>query len=545
MSDKQLTVAELLAKAGREGDGDTPRRRRRRSVESGGVSVAELTGRIPKVEAKPAESRHSSDPLDAEETYTGPFSAVANSGSLFGDSPSGSSHVTSLFDDHSNRGPGTQDLVDQPDPSEPPATLSFFTKTDNSGPGGSAPSSFDATSATTARKPPVASAPTPAAAPSVPPTGGGGSAAAATSAPAAASSAAMTPPTMAKPTVKRAMKPVMKPVMKQSLMDEPITPLTSEVESEQDFVDLGPSDDSTIVLSVVDEGGPVRLTTGTFPRLKDHHFTKASVEDLAQPPELPMQKKVAEPTRAEQALTQSFQKVAEEQAAAQEEQDLLEAPVQEDELERTAIAGFPVISEEAAAAAAEEVDEYDDYEFEEDDDELIADDLVDDLDEDELEDALVLEEDLDEEEEETDFQEPSYQAASRFRRQQPQPAAELDDDDDDEDNDPFIDEFDEFDEEFDDEYDEDSAKEKMSVLAILGMAAFGILLGVGIFAGFQLLWDKLENKLIVGGLAILVIAVIVSVVHVLRTSRAGFSMTLAGLVGATMTFGPLAIVGMQ
>ena len=44
MSEKQLTVAELLAKAGREGEGggeETPRRRRRRSVDSGGVSVAE------------------------------------------------------------------------------------------------------------------------------------------------------------------------------------------------------------------------------------------------------------------------------------------------------------------------------------------------------------------------------------------------------------------------------------------------------------------------------------------------------------------------
>ena len=106
MSEKQLTVAELLAKAGREGEGggeETPRRRRRRSVDSGGVSVAELTGRIPKVEAKPAESRHSSSPLDAEETYTGPFSAVAPN-SLFGDSPTEAGRVTSLFDDHGDIG---------------------------------------------------------------------------------------------------------------------------------------------------------------------------------------------------------------------------------------------------------------------------------------------------------------------------------------------------------------------------------------------------------------------------------------------------------
>ena len=135
MSEKQLTVAELLAKAGREGEGggeETPRRRRRRSVDSGGVSVAELTGRIPKVEAKPTESRHSSSPLDAEETtYTGPFSAVA-SNSLFGDSPTEAGHVTSLFDDHGDIGQDGRGQAEHSDPSEPPATLSFFSKTDES-----------------------------------------------------------------------------------------------------------------------------------------------------------------------------------------------------------------------------------------------------------------------------------------------------------------------------------------------------------------------------------------------------------------------------
>ncbi|MDO4761095.1 MAG: hypothetical protein Q4A31_04160 [Corynebacterium sp.] len=66
MSEKQLTVAELLAKAGKEEPGGSSRRRRRRSIEEGGVSVAELTGNIPKVDAKPAESKHSSEPIDPE-----------------------------------------------------------------------------------------------------------------------------------------------------------------------------------------------------------------------------------------------------------------------------------------------------------------------------------------------------------------------------------------------------------------------------------------------------------------------------------------------
>jgi len=71
MSDKQLTVAELLARSGRDtGDSKPPRPRRRRSLEEGGISVAELTGSIPAVKAKPAESRHSSVPIDAPEGET-------------------------------------------------------------------------------------------------------------------------------------------------------------------------------------------------------------------------------------------------------------------------------------------------------------------------------------------------------------------------------------------------------------------------------------------------------------------------------------------
>ena len=85
----------------------------------------------------------------------------------------------------------------------------------------------------------------------------------------------------------------------------------------------------------------------------------------------------------------------------------------------------------------------------------------------------------------------------------------------------------------------------MSVLAILGMAAVGVLVGVGVFAGFQVLWDSISNKFIVAGLACVAITVIVGAVHMLRTSWDGFSMTLADLVGVTMTFGPLAIVNMS
>ncbi len=64
--DKQLTVAELLARSRENNpDAEPPRRRRRRSLEEGGISVAELTGSFPAVEATPPEAKHSSVPLDA------------------------------------------------------------------------------------------------------------------------------------------------------------------------------------------------------------------------------------------------------------------------------------------------------------------------------------------------------------------------------------------------------------------------------------------------------------------------------------------------
>lgn len=66
MADKQLTVAELMARAQKENPDSQPRRRRRRSLDEGGVSVAELTGSLKAVDARPAEVKHSSVPIDAE-----------------------------------------------------------------------------------------------------------------------------------------------------------------------------------------------------------------------------------------------------------------------------------------------------------------------------------------------------------------------------------------------------------------------------------------------------------------------------------------------
>ena len=62
--EEQLTVAEILARAQAENPDAGRRRRRRRSLDEGGVTVAEITGSFEKVEARPVESRHSSVPID-------------------------------------------------------------------------------------------------------------------------------------------------------------------------------------------------------------------------------------------------------------------------------------------------------------------------------------------------------------------------------------------------------------------------------------------------------------------------------------------------
>lgn len=64
--ERKVTVAELLARSGVDAESTPRRRRRRRSLEDGGISVAELTGSLPRVEATPADSRHSAQPLEDE-----------------------------------------------------------------------------------------------------------------------------------------------------------------------------------------------------------------------------------------------------------------------------------------------------------------------------------------------------------------------------------------------------------------------------------------------------------------------------------------------
>lgn len=100
MSEKQLTVAELLARSGKNGGSSETPRRRRRNLEDGGISVAELTGSIPKVAAKPAESKHSSQPIDV------PASSAASSSTGEPDSvPQGPRTQPAAFADPASHAP--------------------------------------------------------------------------------------------------------------------------------------------------------------------------------------------------------------------------------------------------------------------------------------------------------------------------------------------------------------------------------------------------------------------------------------------------------
>ena len=70
------------------------------------------------------------------------------------------------------------------------------------------------------------------------------------------------------------------------------------------------------------------------------------------------------------------------------------------------------------------------------------------------------------------------------------------------------------------------------------LAVLGIVVGAIVFLGFQQLWESGLSRILVAVLALAVTAVLVGVVHALRTARDGLSMGLAAVVGLLMTFGP-------
>ena len=91
------------------------------------------------------------------------------------------------------------------------------------------------------------------------------------------------------------------------------------------------------------------------------------------------------------------------------------------------------------------------------------------------------------------------------------------------------------------EEDFEEEDEKLNPFSVLLLALIGIVLGAVVFKGFEILWDNFSRS-VVAILAIAVTALMVALVHVLRTNRDGISMTLAAFVGLVLTFGPLLIV---
>ena len=93
----------------------------------------------------------------------------------------------------------------------------------------------------------------------------------------------------------------------------------------------------------------------------------------------------------------------------------------------------------------------------------------------------------------------------------------------------------------DDQDESVSEGEGMNPVAVILLALAGIVLGVVVFKGFEMLWDALNNYL-VAALAVGVTGVMAGIVHALRTERDGLSMTLAVIVGLLLTFGPAVLV---
>lgn len=542
MTDKQLTVAELLAKAGKEGASSNQRTRRRRSIEDGGVTVAELTGRIPKVDAKPAEAKHSNQPLDAEPTPPSTVPSTAPETAKTDEADFGAEAGYAAPQSHQ----ATPTPAATPTPEPPTRSATFGGNTaadleqttqwsiiDNE-----SPQDFD--------EPIPTSQPTPAA-------------------PAAASDAPVP-----KPTLKPVMKPAMKPAMADPVAAEP-TPEEAEPESpavtyvvvgeeseaEPDVATTGvtkpvPSSDETIVLSVVSEDDPVRLTTGSFPVVTSEQFFEAPVADLAKNPTVVFQEETPAPSPLDDAVAQAM----EQGQADRDEHGFDEPGLDEHELEELEL-GEPGLDDSGAvtdypktevmpAATVAGAAQHDDYVVDgTEDTEYYDDDFA------EPQDGQYDE--FYEDDEYAEYPETGYESESTYDEQY------LDDGYATEYTDEYVEEYEGDDAVTDarDEADspavpsraaatmigeEEEPLEKMSMISVIGMAIAGILVGAALFIGFQYLWASMDKK-IVAALGLAVTIALVTIVRVMRTSRDGLSMALTGLVGLVMTFGPLIIVG--
>ena len=474
MSDKQLTVAELMARAAQEGNSPRESRpRRRRSLDEGGVSVAELTGSIPRVNKKPAESKHSSVPLDAPQERV-EEKVAASVDSATSDTMVGAAAGASGGMREAHR--------------EPPAR------------------------------------PTP-----------------------------------------QAPQPVMVEPSAPSVQDAGVAD-ASDVD-DLDDLDDSLTDEETMVLSVVTEDDPVRLTTGSFPALTAELLGDDENDGSAQ----------YGATDSNSGVSYSPQRSVDDDALTDNEGSGAE---DEEIVTKVVFAGDNISGPEGYDAS-------DDYADEDYADEDFADESIDSIAP--VEDALPDRYDS----EELDRVDDTAFAGSRvgfatgtfektrtgqFPEVSDDAEAEADVDDDAsadvravdsatfravpaqedvESDSEFDEEDDAFDPDFNDEetYEEDAFDEddeldevdandnqKVSVLSVVLMVIIAIAVGVGLFKGFEMLWANM-SMIVTALLAVAATGAIVGIVHALRTERDGLSMVLAGAAGLAVTFGPLAVVG--
>ena len=472
MSDKQLTVAELMARAAQEGNSPRESRpRRRRSLDEGGVSVAELTGSIPRVNKKPAESKHSSVPLDAPQERVEEKVAAS---------------VDSATSDTSDTMVGAA-----------------------AGASGGMREAH--------REPPARPAP-------------------------------------------QAPQPVMVEPSAPSVQDTGVAD-ASDVD-DLDDLDDSLTDEETMVLSVVTEDDPVRLTTGSFPALTAELLGDDENDGSAQ----------YGATNSNSGVSYSPQRSVDDDALTDNEGSGAE---DEEIVTKVVFAGDNISGPEGYDAS----DEYADEDFADESIDSIApveDALPDRYDSEELDQvddtAFVgsrvgfatgtfektrtgqfpeVSDDAEAEADVDDDASADVRAvdSATFRAVPAQEDVESDSEFDEEDdafdpdfNDEETYEEDAFDE--DDELDEVDANDnqKVSVLSVVLMVIIAIAVGVGLFKGFEMLWANM-SKIITALLAVAATGAIVGIVHALRTERDGLSMVLAGAAGLAVTFGPLAIVG--
>lgn len=472
--DKQLTVAELLARAGKEkkdADGapgrrgssdkdaaEKPRRRRRRSMEDGGVSVAELTGSFPKVKAKPKESKHGS-PID-EPSVGQTTDAGASAGKPAGGKTAAGK--TEAGKPETGQSPAEK-LSGSGKPAtnaggvEKPATKQQVTRTRTKSFTVNRKTS-DATADGRADKSATAGAIT---------NPGAGSVANADRNSREDVTAKPASNVTAKPasnvTAKPASKPAAKAKTESAATTESGTPGQTGLNGQTGKTGQGEPAATSPAAKAADKPSPAADETAEISRVTDTHTGQEK-------------KDASGKDRGDAETTGEIPKV---NTTSQVKESANQAKTATQQIGQRAVDDTSEIQKVSGAAAAS-AQQSKPQPRARGDQQLFTPG-------------------------QSDQQSPVHAGADA---EQEKPAAE---------------------------------SEGMNPIAVILLALVGIVLGVVVFKGFEMLWGSLNNFL-VAALAVGVTGVMAGVVHALRTERDGLSMSLAVIVGLLLTFGPAVLV---